>query len=64
MMRFSLAGKGRPIVVISTGDPGDPNEVSMPYALGFYAVFVAFPTILNDGTNFHKAPIFLLERPW
>ncbi len=64
MMRFNLSGIERPIVLISTGDPRDLNEVSLSYALGFYVVFIAIPTVLTQGTQMFKAPICSLRRPW
>ena len=64
MMRFSLAGNKPPTIFILTEDPRNLNEVSRAYALGFYVVFIAFPTVVTQGTPIFKAPICTLERPW
>lgn len=60
MLRFS---DPIPIIFIVTV-AGQMNEISLPYALGFYTVFVAIPTVLTQGRNLHTAPICCLARPF
>ena len=64
-MMTSESGLGRPIVFIVT-HPFDANELSMPYALGFYVIFVAIPTVLTqkESQSFAKPPICVLDRPF
>ena len=52
-----------PIIFIVT-EAGQLNEISLPYALGFYTVFIAIPTALTQGRNLHTAPICTMTRPF